>query len=249
VPEISRKTNIKSAEMAHLSELAQSRQAEEIVLRLREAVEKSGKQKDVAARAGIPASTLSEYLKGREVKLSVAARVAEACNVSLEWLASGKTPASDRKNEVREASDTTEISCYDEEASAGFGRVGSDAPKPQQIAISRQLLHDLGLAPHHTIMLKVAGDSMEPTLKGGDRLLLNTAPSHFLNGVTVFVSSGQLMVKRLAPTASGTVMIISDNDRYPTQEAEISRFRWGEPDGGDAITIIGRVAYRLQAMS
>jgi phage repressor protein C with HTH and peptisase S24 domain len=235
--------------MAHLSELAQNRQTEELVFRLREAVEKSGKQKDVAARAGIPASTLSEYLKGREVKLSVAARIAEACNVSLEWLASGKNPSSDQKNEVHEASDATLIHCFDEEASAGFGRLGSDAPKPEKIVISRQLLHDLGLAPHHTIMLKVAGDSMEPTLKGGDRLLLNTAPSHFLNGVTVFVSSGQLMVKRLAPTASGTVMIISDNDRYPTQEAEISRFRWGEPDGGDAITVIGRVAYRLQAMS
>jgi phage repressor protein C with HTH and peptisase S24 domain len=249
VPEITKKPNTKNVEMAHLSELAQNRQTEELVFRLREAVGKSGKQKEVAARAGIPASTLSEYLKGREVKLSVAARIAEACNVSLEWLASGKNPASNQKNETLDTLDAANINFFDEEVSAGFGRSGVDAPKPQKIAISRQLLHDLGLVPHHTIMLKVAGDSMEPTLKGGDRLLLNTTPSHLLNGVTVFVSSGQLMVKRLAPTASGTVMIISDNDRYPTQEAEISRFRWGEPDGGDAITIIGRVAYRLQAMS
>lgn len=234
-----------------LSELARNRQIEPMVKRIREAVDDAGGPKAVARLCNVPLSTFSGYLSGREVKLSIAVRIADACGVSLEWLATGRDKAAQRtlQSQPDALSDAANINFFDEEVSAGFGRSGADAPKPQKIAISRQLLHDLGLAPHHTIMLKVVGDSMEPTLKGGDRLLLNTTPSHFLNGVTVFVSSGQLMVKRLAPTASGTVMIISDNDRYPTQEAEISRFRWGEPDGGDAITIIGRVAYRLQAMS
>ncbi|WP_215753728.1 S24 family peptidase [Acetobacter sp. P5B1] len=244
---IPEKSNEKNKTMQHLSERGQNRQTEELVLRIREVVERSGTQKQVAARAGIPASTLSEYLKGREVKLSLAARIAEACGVSLEWLATGKdTPVTSL---AQTQTESAEIDYYDEEASAGFGRCASDAPQPQQVSISRQFLHELCLTPNYTIMLKVAGDSMEPTLKAGDRLILNTSPSHFLSGVTVFVSSGQLMVKRLSPRASGTVMIISDNDRYPPQEAEISRFRWGKPDGNDSITVIGRVAYRLQAMS
>ena len=221
--------------------------------RLKNAVERAGGNAQVAGASGIAVSTLSSYMNGAEWKLGVATKIAEACNVSISWLLFGielpEAAALSKEKDIPEFQDAANIDCYDEEASAGFGRLGADAPKPQKIAISRKLLHDIGLTAHHTIMLKVAGDSMEPTLKAGDRLLLNTAPSHFLNGVTVFVSSGQLMVKRLAPTASGTVRIIADNDRYPTEEANISRFRWGEPDGGDTITIIGRVAYRLQAMS
>ncbi|WP_415453715.1 S24 family peptidase [Acetobacter sp.] len=90
---------------------------------------------------------------------------------------------------------------------------------------------------------------MEPTMRAGDKLIVDTERRQLLDGIHVMVASGTLLVKRLSAGMHGTVRIISDNDRYPTQEAEISRFRWGEPDGGDAITIIGRVAYRLQAMS
>lgn len=90
---------------------------------------------------------------------------------------------------------------------------------------------------------------MEPTLKSGDRLILNTAHITLLGGVTVFVVNGQLMVKRMSPTASGTVMIISEHDLCSPQEAEISRFLWVETDGNDTIKVIGRVAYRLQALS
>ncbi|MFS8368565.1 XRE family transcriptional regulator [Acetobacter oryzifermentans] len=219
--------------------------------RLKKAVEEAGSNIVVAPKAKVAASTLSSYLNGGEWKLSVVEKIADACGVSLQWLLFGASKEAEPQiiAQTKGRSDVG-ISYFEEaQASAGFGRVGVDAPKPQTVFISRDFLEELGLTPHQTIILKVAGDSMEPTLKTGDRLFLNTTPTNLLNGITVFVSSGQLMVKRLAPTASGTVRIIADNDRYPTEEAEISRFRWGEPDGGDAITIIGRVAYRLQAMS
>ena len=219
--------------------------------RLKKAVEEAGSNIVVAPKAKVAASTLSSYLNGGEWKLSVVEKIADACGVSLQWLLFGasKEAAPQIIAQTKGRSDVG-ISYFEEaQASAGFGRVGVDAPKPQTVFISRDFLEELGLTPHQTIILKVAGDSMEPTLKTGDRLFLNTTPTNLLNGITVFVSSGQLMVKRLAPTASGTVRIIADNDRYPTEEAEISRFRWGDPDGGDAITIIGRVAYRRQAMS
>lgn len=232
--------------------------------RLKNAVELAGGNAQVAGASGIAVSTLSSYMNGAEWKLGVATKIAEACNVSIAWLLFGTdfpNNSPESLNSYQNSSTThviniprrnseAEIPFYDEaEASAGFGLLGPETPAPKLITISKDFLDGLGLASHHTIMLKVRGDSMEPTLKTGDTLILNTTPSSSLSGVTVFISSGQLMVKRLAPTASGTVRIIADNDRYPTEEAEISRFRWGDPDGGDAITIIGRVAYRLQAMS
>lgn len=233
------------AEIFDLSENTSNRQETEFAARVRDAVKKGGGYSTVLEKSGFSSNSLNRYLKGHEMKVNTAIQLAEACGVTPRWLLFGDGA------DTHEASPAgVGIDYYEEaEASAGFGRFGHDGPEPRKVFVSRCFLEDLGLLPHHTIMLRVAGDSMEPTLKSGDRLILNTSPTNILAGVTVFVSSGQLMVKRLSPTASGTVMIISDNDRYPPQEADISRFRWGEPDGNDAITVIGRVAYRLQAMS
>lgn len=228
----------------------------DVAKRLKSAVENANGNRAVSERSGVPLSTLNGYLAGRDMKASAAAKIARACGVSLEWLLIGEGDATEDGRSgpalsiaSQGQSDSVSISFYeDAEPSAGFGRLGVDAPEPKKVSISRFFLDELGLKPNHTIMLKVRGDSMEPTLKTGDRIVLDTSPSS-ISGVTVFVSSGQLMVKRLSPTASGTIRIISDNDRYPSEEADVSRFRWGEPDGDDAITIIGRVAYRLQALS
>lgn len=235
-----------------------NRQEENRFERLRSAVEAAGGNEVVAQKAGIGTTTLSGYMNGKEWKFTYAGKIAQACGVNLKWLLFGDSGRPEprlsnlyRTTEVSTAdTDGILVNCYDEaEASAGFGRWGTDIPEPKKFAISKAFLSDLGLTPNRTIIIRVAGDSMEPTLKSGDRIILNTSPVHILSGVTVFVSGGQLMVKRLSPTASGMVRIISDNERYPPEEVEISRFRWGDPDGGDAITIIGRVAYRLQALS
>ncbi|CAI9120471.1 LexA family transcriptional regulator [Brytella acorum] len=201
-------------------------------------------------KSGISGSSLNNYLKGREMKASVAVRLAEVCGVDPVWLIFGTGAANAPAHTVAAVSDDVSIRIYDEaEASAGFGLLGIDGVRPNFVRISKGFLEDLGLTPNHTIILNVRGDSMEPTLKTGDRIILNTAPVHMLSGVMVFVSSGLLMVKRLALTAAGSVRVISDNPIYPSEDVPLSRFRWGQPDGDDAITVIGRVAYRLQALS
>lgn len=56
------------------------------------------------------------------------------------------------------SSDGVGVAYYEEaEASAGFGRYGQDRPEPRKVFVSRCFLEDLGLLPHHTIMLRVAG--------------------------------------------------------------------------------------------
>lgn len=98
-------------------------------------------------------------------------------------------------------------------------------------------------------MLETSGDSMEPTLRSGDCLLVDTRRRHILDGVHVLVVNGDLLVKRLSSEPSGKICIASDNQLYKEFLTNASRFHWGEPDGGDAITTIGRVAYRLQEIS
>lgn len=58
--------------------------------RLREAVKAAGGNLVVAQRAGVPLNTLGNYLRGRDMKATALISLAEACNVSLDWLATGR---------------------------------------------------------------------------------------------------------------------------------------------------------------
>ncbi len=71
---------------------ASNRQLTDGANRLREAVRAAGGNLVVSQRSGVPLSNLTRYLAGHDMKLPVAVTLAEACNVSLDWLATGRGP-------------------------------------------------------------------------------------------------------------------------------------------------------------
>ncbi|GAN60125.1 transcriptional regulator [Acetobacter cibinongensis] len=248
----------KNAQNDDFPDLKENWEIESISNRLKQAVENADGNKAVSERAGVPLSTLNGYLAGRDMKASAAARLAIACNVSPSWLLLGHdadepalkiSPSQSHPIPVP-ANDVAYIDYYNVAASAGYGICADAGVKPEKVAVSLAFLKgDLGLDPNCALMLETSGDSMEPTLRSGDRLLVDTRRRHILDGVHVLVVNGGLLVKRLSSEPSGKICIASDNQLYKEFLTDASRFHWGEPDGGDAITIIGRVAYRLQAMS
>lgn len=92
-------------------------------------------------------------------------------------------------------------------------------------------------APDNIKMLRVKGDSMEPTLKDGDWVLVDIAklmPDS--DGMFLLQLSTGLSVKRLQGTISNEILVKSDNPKYQAITAEI-----GE------IKILGKVIYTLNA--
>ena len=64
--------------------------ASPITKRLRFAVEFGGGPTAVAGKSGVPYGTLRNYLLGREMKVDAMVAIAEACDVTVEWLAAGR---------------------------------------------------------------------------------------------------------------------------------------------------------------
>lgn len=64
-----------------------------IAERLRDAVKHGGGGKEISARSEVPLGTLNGYLAGGEIKLSNLLKLARACGVSVEWLATGNGSA------------------------------------------------------------------------------------------------------------------------------------------------------------
>ena len=66
--------------------------------------------------------------------------------------------------------------------------------------------------------IRVAGDSMEATLRDGDEILVDRTPRPLRDGIHVVRSGDALLVKRLDTARAGTILLISDNPAYPTVE-------------------------------
>lgn len=58
--------------------------------RLKQAVNRSGGATAVSRMSGVALSTLNDYLKGKEARFSRVTALAKACEVSLDWLATGR---------------------------------------------------------------------------------------------------------------------------------------------------------------
>ena len=78
--------------------------------------------------------------------------------------------------------------------------------------VSPQLLHDIGASRSSSEIIFAEGDSMTPTIEGGDSLLIDQSKIEIHDGKIYCVRiDGQLYAKRLQKIPPHTIKVISDN--------------------------------------
>ena len=104
----------------------------------------------------------------------------------------------------------------DVSASLGYGITVYDEKQTATYAISKELARDLGIQKLDSKMIFAQGDSMEPTIIGGDSLLVDTSKKEVYDGKIYCVRiDGQLYAKRLQKIPPNKIRVISDNrDKY-----------------------------------
>jgi phage repressor protein C with HTH and peptisase S24 domain len=122
-------------------------------------------------------------------------------------------------------------------AAAGAGAFDGDERGRAHIAFDPVWLRRLARgAPEQLSIIRVAGDSMAPTLADGDDILVDAGDGvqRVRDGVYVLRMDEMLVVKRLALNpAARTLTISSDNPAYPG---------WPDCDPA-AVEIVGRVVW------
>jgi hypothetical protein len=120
-------------------------------------------------------------------------------------------------------------------ASAGGGALNSDEALAGKVGFDEKWLRKMGLDPARLSLIRVNGDSMQPTLNHGDDIMVDTAAAErpAKKGIHVLRLDGTLMVKRLQPEKGGRLSILSDNPSYPPIM---------DVDPGE-VTVIGRVVW------
>lgn len=118
-------------------------------------------------------------------------------------------------------------------ASAGPGATAEGEQVVDTIRFSGRWLRSMGLQPENLSTIVVSGDSMEPTLRDGDEILVDRTIRALRDGIHVVRLGDSLLVKRIDVSRPGLVVLISDNPAYPPVEC-----------GARDVEVIGRVVWK-----
>lgn len=135
-------------------------------------------------------------------------------------------------------SNVSNVPEYEVHVSAGGGTLVADENKRRDWPFATDYLRsDLGMERAKLAVLEVRGDSMEPTLSSGDRVLVNMSDRQVSQpGIFVIFDGDGTVVKRVEkiPGSQPTrIVLISDNPRHSRYEL-----------GSEEVQIVGRVVWR-----
>jgi phage repressor protein C with HTH and peptisase S24 domain len=118
-------------------------------------------------------------------------------------------------------------------ASAGPGAEVVEERAVGSFRFSPSWLREQGLQAGRLSAISVTGDSMDPTLRDGDEILVDHALGAMRDGIYVVRLDGALLVKRLDTRRVDRLILLSDNRNYPEIECDAS-----------AVEVIGRVVWK-----
>lgn len=220
--------------------------------RVDEVARKAGSVSELARASGISRRMIDRYRSGAEPTRDNLVVFARAVGVSLEWLATGEGPkeradfhwsgpspmAVEAKSSLQ-GEGYVALPRYDVRAAAGGGALVEQEQVVDWIYFKQDWLRNtLGLGPQRLAIIEAVGDSMAPSINDGDLLLVDVGePPLRGDGIYVIAVDDVLLVKRIAITLGGGLVISSDNPQYHATSQEVDRDSLGE------VRIIGRVVW------
>jgi phage repressor protein C with HTH and peptisase S24 domain len=209
---------------------------------------------DRLARAtGVSPSAFRKWLKGEaEPSRDRLVALATTAGVSVAWLAQGEGPEPDLVSLDARAhspnlsgADKAQFLLLPKVAAvavaAGSGQQPVDGAT-EFIGFRHDWLRTTFNRRAEDVILETAvGDSMAPQIGNGDLLLVDTTDQTVRNfGIYVLEVRDERLVKRVQRKFDGSLILISDNNRYQPEEIA--------PDAAREIRVVGRVIWRGSVM-
>lgn len=194
---------------------------DEVIDRLRDVIsgEAGGKvaDREVAEALGITSGNLATLKSRARLPFEAIANFCAKRAISINWVLFDQSAESlvtntDKYTYVRYFRDVS--------LSAGGGAFDADE-SAEELLLPPIWVEKLGgeRELERIEAVNVAGDSMEPTLKGGDILFVHRERQNIKKGGVFAVATPHgLFVKRLEMQVDGSLLLISDNTDYPPQK-------------------------------
>lgn len=214
---------------------------DEVRDRIRKAIEDKGlNYSEVSKAIGRNHAYIQQFLeRGIPAKLKEADRYKLSKYLDIPQAALGGPKVLEL---ISDQGEVVSVNEYEVRVSAGGGSLNDVENIRSQWPFNRDYIQgELGLSSNNLAIVEVRGDSMEPTLSSGDRVLINGNDVQVSQpGIFVLFDGGGTVIKRVehVPGSSPTrLVLISDNNLHSRYEVE-----------ADAITIVGRVVWAARRL-
>lgn len=183
-----------------------------------------GGKKILATKVNISESQLYRYINNEsQPTAQPLVAIANAGDVSLDWLIAGKPSAKDAHIENNRQDIFTEITTFD---TPGYHA-------PNKVLFSLAWLEQHSLQAESLRLLPMLGDSMSPTINEHDLLVVDSKQTQVeTDAIFVLQMDEKLVAKRLQHAVDGGIYISSDNPRYREQHVVTTE-----------LNIVGRVVW------
>ena len=171
-----------------------------------------------AKEAGISYSTLHNYLTNTSLPtLDNLIALATYTDVSVQWLATGELTSGQKHINTETSNDETFSvieDCREVRISAGGGGFNDEYKPYQTTKVEKAWLDSRRWKAEDCAMFLVSGDSMYPTLKDGEEIIVDRSKME-LKDWKIFVlnNEGAMLVKKVQITYNG-ITLISQNTEY-----------------------------------
>ena len=158
--------------------------------------------------------------------------------VNISWLLTGKgnifkkDPAKDTSIEESNEPKSYSVPIVDVQASAGAGVINEHELMISTTEIGLEFKNYWGL---DTVIIRIHGDSMEPTISKNSWILVKKVEALKSEGIFIFIQDNELRCKRIQKKGSGEIIVKSDNPLYETEIYPKGSTQLGE------LTLIGEV--------
>ncbi len=196
----------------------------------------------LAKASHIPQSTIRKYFISGEAPSGAIIAIADAAGVRPEWLLTGSEPmgAGPAKADEGQAvlDDVAFLPLYAPRGKPLPGSNLSDfAERLDHLPFKRSWLRrHVDVSSDSLALLYITSDGMEPTLRRDDMVIINRAETQIREGIYALLQAQELVVKRLQPSRSTQIKLISENKSYRTVEFPTSEI-------GHQIKVVGRVVW------
>lgn len=206
--------------------------------RLSEVIDRIGSLVKAGEIAGVSDEQIARWRDGKaKPNFYGIAALTYAAGKTLDWLATGEegvAPLAELPAAIPD--DIAFVQKLEVDASAGNGAVAAYDPGADYIAFQASWLRANDVNPAAARVLNVHGDSMEPTIRHGDVLLVDTSIDHIKdNAIYVLTWDDSVFVKRVHKRINGALQLISDNTLYPPEDITKA--------DADQLHIAGRVVW------
>lgn len=195
---------------------------DQIGVRLRQERERMGlNQTAFAALAGQSLKSQTRYERGERAPDSAYFSALKQHGVDVAFIMTGEraSPATDTSMLGIPMSDFVQVREYGAQLSAGPGTISGPVEVVGEFAFRSSWLRQLTSSPGECYLVRVKGDSMQPTIPDGAVVLIDQQqrdPRQRRKGIFALRIEDEVLVKRLE-LVDDTLLVESDNPDYSTR--------------------------------